>query len=164
MDSASYLGSNGAGIFDRVVPIMQEYSVTSTRNGAVAQHVKDAQTIPNSTYPPKSDGSAKTIPGAVGSGVPLTRLMSTWDAAAIAQYSANRNKVTSTCANLSHNTGEECDEYPFASTWEGAGKNDGNFSVRYVDGTQNGNAGTDLNNWYIADRILHKDKFYVYVN
>ncbi|MEU2778412.1 NucA/NucB deoxyribonuclease domain-containing protein [Streptomyces sp. NPDC007162] len=163
MDSASYLGSNGAGIFDRVVPIMQEYSVTSTRNGAVAQHVLDAQSNPNSTYPPKPDGSAKVIPGAVSSGAPLTRLMSTWDAAATARYNANRSKVTSTCASLSHNADEECDEYPFASTWQGAGKGDGNFSVRYVDGTQNGNAGTDLNNWYIADRILHNDKFYVYV-
>ncbi|WP_449349597.1 NucA/NucB deoxyribonuclease domain-containing protein [Streptomyces shaanxiensis] len=163
MDSASYLGSNGAGIFDRVVPIMQDYSVTSTRNGAVAQHVRDAQSNPNSTYPPRPDGGAKVIPGAVSSGVPLTRLMSTWDAAATARYNANRSKVTSTCASLSHNANEECDEYPFASTWQGAGKGDGNFSVRYVDGTQNGNAGTDLNNWYIADRTLHNDKFYVYV-
>ncbi|WP_429877068.1 NucA/NucB deoxyribonuclease domain-containing protein [Fictibacillus sp. NRS-1165] len=25
--------------------------------------------------------------------------------------------------------GEQCDEFPFASTYEGAGKGDGNFSV-----------------------------------
>ncbi|WP_275561348.1 hypothetical protein [Streptomyces sp. 5-6(2022)] len=31
----------------------------------------------------------------------------------------------------------------------------------YVDGTQNSNADTGLNNWYIADRILHNDAFYV---
>lgn len=34
-------------------------------------------------------------------------------------------------------------------------RRNGNFSVEYVDGTQNGNAGTGLNNWYVADRILH---------
>lgn len=160
-DSASYLGSNGAGIFDRVMPRMSEYSVTSARNGAVAQHVQLAQTNPNATYPPKSDGSAKSIPGGSTSGIPLTRLMSTWDAAATSQYNKNRSTTSSACAGLTHQTGEECDEYPFASTWEGSGKGDGNFSIKYVDGTQNGNAGTDLNNWYIQDRILHNDKFYV---
>jgi hypothetical protein len=158
MDSASYLGSNGAGIFDRVMPVMAEYATSSTRNGAVAQHIQQAQTNPASTYPLTA---GKSIPGSIASGKPLHRLMSTWDAAASARYSSNRAVVTSTCAQLPHQADEECDEYPFASSWEGAGKGDGNFSVKYVNGTQNGNAGTDLNNWYIADRILHNDAFYV---
>ncbi|MEV4436630.1 NucA/NucB deoxyribonuclease domain-containing protein [Streptomyces sp. NPDC049585] len=160
-DSATYLGANGAGIFDRVMPVMAEYSVASARNGAVARHVQLAQTNPGATYPPAPAGRTKSIPGSPASGKPLHRLMSTWDAAATTAYNNNRNVVRSTCAQLSHQAGEECDEYPFASSWEGAGKGDGNFSVKYVDGAQNGNAGTDLNNWYVADRILHKDAFYV---
>ncbi|MFI9588194.1 NucA/NucB deoxyribonuclease domain-containing protein [Streptomyces sp. NPDC052236] len=162
-DSASYLGSNGAGIFDRVVPIMQEYATSSTRNGAVARHVQLAQTNPNATYPPLPDGSAKLIPGSIASGRTLNRLMSTWDTAVANRYADNRNTVRATCANLPHQDGEECDEYPFASTWEGAGSGP-MFSVKYVDGTQNGNAGTDLNNWYVADRTLHFDKFYVHIS
>ncbi|MFI9722761.1 NucA/NucB deoxyribonuclease domain-containing protein [Streptomyces sp. NPDC052396] len=163
-DSATYLGSNGAGIFDRVMPVMGQYSVTSTRNGAVARHIKLAQTNPAATYPPAPAGHTKSIPGSIASGKPLHRLVSNWDATADAAYKKNRSKVASTCAPLPHKAGEECDEYPFASSWEGAGKGDGNFSVKYVDGTQNGNAGTDLNNWYVADRILHKDAFYVSIH
>ncbi|EME51176.1 NucA/NucB deoxyribonuclease domain-containing protein [Amycolatopsis decaplanina] len=36
---------------------------------------------------------------------------------------------------------DQCDEYPFATTLQRAGKGDGNFSVKYVDGSQNGSAG-----------------------
>ncbi|MGW1194618.1 NucA/NucB deoxyribonuclease domain-containing protein [Streptomyces sp. NPDC002536] len=163
-DSASYLGAKGAGIFDRVMPTMGQYSVRSTRNGAVARHIQLAQTNPAATYPPPPAGHTKSIPGGVASGKPLHRLVSNWDATATAAYNKNRSVVQSNCAHLPHKAGEECDEYPFASSWEGAGKGDGNFSVKYVDGTQNGNAGTDLNNWYIADRILHKDAFYVVIH
>lgn len=163
-DSAAYLGAKGAGIFDRVMPVMGEYGVSSTRNGAVARHIQLAQTNPAGTYPPPPAGHTKSIPGSIASGRPLHRLMSTWDAAATTAYNKNRNKVESTCSHLTHKAGEECDEYPFASSWEGAGKGDGNFSVKYVDGTQNTNAGADLNNWYVADRILHKDAFYVAIH
>ncbi|MGW2081187.1 NucA/NucB deoxyribonuclease domain-containing protein [Streptomyces sp. NPDC001939] len=161
MDNASYLGSNGAGIFDRVVPIMQEYSLGSPRNAAVAEHVLFAQTSPNATYPPPDPGNVKDIPGSLASGKPLSRLMSTWDATAASRYAKNRTVVQSACSNLTHEADEECDEYPFASTWEGAGKLDGNYSVRYVDDWQNGYAGNDLQSWYTGDRILHKDLFYV---
>ncbi|MFF4532250.1 NucA/NucB deoxyribonuclease domain-containing protein [Streptomyces sp. NPDC001407] len=163
-DSANYLGSNGAGIFDRVMPVMGQYGVSSTRNGAVARHIQLAQTNPGATYPPPPAGHTKSIPGGIASGKPLHRLVSNWDAAAAKAYAKNRSVVRSTCAPLRHQAGEECDEYPFASSWEGAGKGDGNFSVKYVDGTQNGNAGTDLNNWYVADRILHNDAFYVVIH
>ncbi|MFD7643452.1 hypothetical protein ACFV4P_22675 [Kitasatospora sp. NPDC059795] len=63
------------------------------------------------------------------------------------------------CAPLPHADTEECDEFPFASTWEGAGRGDQNYSVLYVGGTQNGQAGTALGSWYGSDRILHNDAF-----
>ncbi|MCP2337943.1 NucA/NucB deoxyribonuclease domain-containing protein [Actinomadura rupiterrae] len=159
-DSASYLGKNGAGVFDRSVPTMAKYRTTSARNGAVARHIQQAQTKPNTTYPPKA-GGGKEIPGSPASKSPLHRLMSTWNKAARDRYRKNRSTVTSACRPLTHHAGEECDEFPFASSWEGAGAGNGNYSVKYVNGTQNGNAGTDLNNWYVSDRILHFDAFYV---
>jgi hypothetical protein len=58
----------------------------------------------------------------------------------------------------------QCDEFPFASTKEGAGKGDGNFSVRYVPGTENEQAGRELGNWYGTDRILHGDEYMIYVH
>ncbi|MDF2254384.1 NucA/NucB deoxyribonuclease domain-containing protein [Streptantibioticus ferralitis] len=162
-DSASYLGSKGAGIFDRVKAVMH-YSLSSSRHGAVAAHIHLAQTNPAATYPPLPGGGTKSIPGSPASGKPLHRLMSSWDGAATTRYNKNRAVVSNTCAALTHQPDQECDEYPFASTWEGAGKGDGNFSVQYLDKTQNGNAGTDLNNWYVADRILHNDEFYVQID
>lgn len=53
--------------------------------------------------------------------------------------------------------GEECDEYPFASTLEGAAHPDWDFSVKAVPGTENGDAGTVLQNYYLDDRILAWD-------
>ncbi|WP_425574852.1 NucA/NucB deoxyribonuclease domain-containing protein [Streptantibioticus ferralitis] len=55
-------------------------------------------------------------------------------------------------------------EYPFASSWEGAGVGDGNFFVRYVNASQNRSAGGSLVVWYGKDRILNRDGFSVYIS
>ncbi|WP_254708364.1 NucA/NucB deoxyribonuclease domain-containing protein [Streptomyces lunaelactis] len=60
--------------------------------------------------------------------------------------------------------GEQCDEFPFASTKEGAGKGDGNFSVRYVPQPDNSTAGAGLSAWYGQDRILDGDPYGIYVS
>ncbi|MEU3491223.1 NucA/NucB deoxyribonuclease domain-containing protein [Streptomyces massasporeus] len=57
----------------------------------------------------------------------------------------------------------QCDEFPFASTKEGAGLGDGNFSVRYVPGTENSKAGSELADWYGSDRILHNNAYGIHV-
>ncbi|MFJ6668965.1 NucA/NucB deoxyribonuclease domain-containing protein [Streptomyces sp. NPDC091383] len=160
-DSASYMGAAAtAAIFDRVVPVMH-YSLTSTAHGEVAQHIYDAQTNPGSTWPPK-DG--KSIPGSIASGKRLMRLYSGWDANADQAYKDNSKAKDDACADLQKVDGEDCDEYPFASTWEGAGAGDGNFSVRYLNSVQNRSAGGSLAAWYNSDRILHFDQFYVKIS
>ncbi|MBO1417408.1 NucA/NucB deoxyribonuclease domain-containing protein [Streptomyces sp. FH025] len=158
-DSASYLPSKLGVIFSRVTPVMQ-YSRTDPLVKGVAEHIYTAFTNPNSTLPATSNG-AKVIPGNIKSTPPslITRLYPGANPIADQAYKDNRAVVSAACSSLPHNPGEECDEFPFASTWEGAGRGDGNFSVRYVDGTQNGNAGTALAVWYGSDRILHNDKF-----
>jgi hypothetical protein len=160
-DSASYLPSSGGAVFDGKVPVFSDYSIFSSANGAVAQHIFDAQMDPSSTYPPKP---GKDIPGSIVSGKPLTRLYPEWDATATAEYNLNRTVTQQACAAIAPQPPDpslQCDEYPFASTWEGAGFGDGNFSVRYVDATQNSSAGGTLSAWYSSDRILHRDLFYV---
>jgi hypothetical protein len=160
-DSASYLTGIGA-IFDRVVPVFFGYSLSSPINKAVARHIYDAQTNPGSTYPPKT---GKKIPGAVTSGRPLTRLYPSWNAAAAAQYKKNRSVAIRGCQKLKEITNppksDQCDEYPFASTWQGAGKGNGDYSLRYVPGIQNMKAGSELSTWYGSQRILERDLFFV---
>ncbi|MCL7496076.1 NucA/NucB deoxyribonuclease domain-containing protein [Streptomyces sp. MCA2] len=160
-DSASYVGAAAsAAIFDRVVPVMH-YSRSSTAHGEVAQHIYDAQTKPATTWP-THDG--KSIPGSIASGKRLMRLYKDWDANATQAYKDNTKAKNDACADLQRADGEDCDEYPFASSWEGAGAGDGNFSVRYVNDSQNRSAGASLVAWYNSDRILHFDQFYVSIS
>lgn len=61
----------------------------------------------------------------------------------------------------------ECDEFPFASSYEGAAapQYEANYpygySVKYIPGASNSSAGTKLGNWYSFDRILDGDRYYV---
>lgn len=51
--------------------------------------------------------------------------------------------------------GQQCDEYPFGSTLEGAAHPRWDFSVRWVPQAENGSAGGVLNqSFYFDDRIL----------
>ena len=61
-------------------------------------------------------------------------------------------------------TTHQCDEYPFASTWEGAADPDWAFSVRAVPATENEKAGGLLTWYFFADRILYdNDEFWVQI-
>ncbi|MEU8322268.1 DNRLRE domain-containing protein [Nonomuraea sp. NPDC048881] len=62
-------------------------------------------------------------------------------------------------------TGRQCDEYPFASTRQGASNANGHYSIRAVDGTQNRNHGFIwLNQFYSRNRVVNEhDPFLVRV-
>ncbi|MEE1823249.1 NucA/NucB deoxyribonuclease domain-containing protein [Streptomyces sp. BE20] len=159
-DSAGYLTKKDGSVFTRAVPYL-EYSRTDPRVKSVAEHIYTAFNNPSSTLPAKSDGSPKVIPGNI-SGTPptlVTRLFPGANPIAQRSYDDNRLEVAKACAGIPHNPDEQCDEFPFASTWEGAAMPGGNFSVRYVDGTENGAAGTALATWLGSDRILHNEKY-----
>lgn len=182
-DSATNFGlqRRGACIFDDVIPHLQ-YSLNDSKVDEVAQHIKCAQDepfcvrngIPFRTYP-RMD-RPKSIPGKFD---PADRN----DQRALhrinasrknpdPRYTANRNTVRSTCATLptdiyDTSIGQECDEYPFASTAEGAAcceppAFDWDFSVLGVSKSDNGCAGNALKKYYRDDRILYKqDGFFV---
>lgn len=64
----------------------------------------------------------------------------------------------------------DCDEFPMASTFEGAARKhyEGSqytdeFSVRYIDRVENQEAGRRLGAWYDNDRILNNDAFILVV-
>ncbi|NUK52298.1 hypothetical protein HRW14_18845 [Streptomyces lunaelactis] len=77
----------------------------------------------------------------------------------------NRAKALSNCRRYFGpdytQGGKDCDEYPFATTYEGAAQADHdphaeklNFSVLPVDSTQNQNAGRMLGQFLTRNRII----------
>ncbi|KUO04639.1 hypothetical protein AQJ67_10600 [Streptomyces caeruleatus] len=164
-DSSKSLGSNfyDAGVvFDRAIPQFS-YNTQEADTKGVANHIADALYRPESTYPTKA---GKVIPGDIHAGLPpLHRNWANYDDAAAEVARKNRNAKDAACRGLNRpDDTHQCDEFPFASTQEGAGKGDGNFSVRYVPGAENEQAGRELGNWYGTDRILHSDAYMIYVH
>ncbi|WP_406346730.1 NucA/NucB deoxyribonuclease domain-containing protein [Streptomyces sp. NBC_00648] len=144
-------------IFDRTVPWFS-YDRSDQAVTEVAGHIFVALHAPTLTYPRKFD---KDIPGNIWNGEwkPLHRNYPKFDAASEDVTKRNKAANDRACAGLTHDPGEQCDEFPFASTKEGAGKGDGSFSVRYVRQTDNSTAGARLSIWYGKDRILDGDAY-----
>ncbi|MFE1444414.1 NucA/NucB deoxyribonuclease domain-containing protein [Streptomyces sp. NPDC058739] len=59
--------------------------------------------------------------------------------------------------------GTSCDEYPFATTWQGAYQSGGRFSRRMLDDDQNTEAGGALNGFYTYSRVIEGDRFLVWI-
>ena len=185
-DSAAYFKSPKqpeACIFNDVIPHL-EYSTAdkgpkpSDGVAEVAEHIRAAQNNPNGTYPLVSPARDKKIPGKyTGSrdDPPLRRI-----AKSDVQYEQNGDHKTAACygtgtpelrdkyfglglptrPDTSH---QDCDEYPFAITREGAANPIWDFSVRAVNNRQNRRAGQRLGQYFGHDRILldNNDGFYV---
>ncbi|MFE3788061.1 NucA/NucB deoxyribonuclease domain-containing protein [Streptomyces goshikiensis] len=117
-----------------------------------ARHILDAQQLPERTFP---SWAGKTVPGATE---PLHRLIDK------DKQKKNREKAIATCNDAWGNymgTTLQCDEYPFASTKEGAAAPGNRFSARLIDGTDNETGGRKLNEMFTLNRILDGDAFYV---
>jgi Deoxyribonuclease NucA/NucB len=173
-DSAEYFQIFGvrrpaACIFHNVVPYIT-YSLFDSRVSQIAAHIWLAQRFPTITYPLKPGLAPKSIPGAYpgpdGGGNGLTRIRRG------TTTRANRAEVRLACNRLAPYdqtglprppaAGQHCDEYPFASTLEGAASSRWDFSVRAVDATQNCSAGGLLNYYLTTDRILYdQDEYFV---
>ncbi|MFF8659749.1 NucA/NucB deoxyribonuclease domain-containing protein [Streptomyces huasconensis] len=117
-----------------------------------ALHIYDAQKRPERTFP---SFVGKSVPGEKE---PLHRLVDK------KKQEDNREKSIKECAKVWGSytgSGLECDEYPFASTKEGSMKGDNRFSVRLIDGKDNGKGGARINEMYTLNRVLDDDPFYV---
>lgn len=164
-DSAQYLTHNGksGAIFPDVDPVLN-IPINTVEFAAMRQsglHYKQAMQQPASTVPVVA---GKTIPGALG-GSPLHRLYFDTD-----RREENNREAVRTCRSdlvgQYPQPGVDCDEYPFASTYEGASpyyNPQRNFSVKAIPSEDNQAAGTWLSAWYSYDRILDNDAFFVNV-
>jgi hypothetical protein len=116
------------------------------------------------------------LPGKFPSGTPLTRLTD--------PTQRDRNQRKACPKGFPRPTGKTCDEYPFASTNQGAASGGGNartfpgcsiklpnppppstgargYSVCMINGPQNSLGGVDLKAFYNGVRIISNDKFLI---
>jgi hypothetical protein len=141
--------SGAACIFGGVVP-QWTLSKSDPVVDEVAQHIYDAINNPNSTSPPDPSGH-KIIP---------PNLTRTIDGNL---NDAQRRKAVYQCSKwFPKQSDESCDEYPFASTYEGTFNDpETNYSVKYITAKKNTDEGRLRGTWYIYDRILELDGFKV---
>lgn len=119
------------------VPILHYSAAAGSPVQEVAQHIADAQ--------------AAGQPGAPGTPA-LQRLMS--------KAAADKNRGIVCPPSFPRGTGQQCDEYPFASTYQGGTGAD----PRALDATQNRSAGGTLSQFYRKSRLLDTDPFYVQID
>ncbi|WP_162834397.1 NucA/NucB deoxyribonuclease domain-containing protein [Amycolatopsis circi] len=157
-DSAPYFRYDPKScISSDVIPWLPVYSGLLPEYAA---HLRQALDAPDTTFPPEPH--PKLIPGKYFYGDStkpgLHRIPE-------GETGPNRAEKDKACPKIPtpHDPDEQCDEYPFASTMEGAASPVWDFSVKYIDGRQNGRGGNDLQALYQSSRILYKlqDTFYV---
>jgi len=155
-DSATRGGFTGSAcIYANVLPAY-ELNINDSRITEVAAHIRHALNDPNTTMPPATGN--KIIP---------SLLNRTTDQNLI---NANRDRATYQCDKWlePRPTGKSCDEYPFASTYQGSLSNENDYSIERVnadqdsvEGDQNSTEGGYRSIWYRNDRILEDDQFLV---
>ncbi|MCX5357343.1 hypothetical protein OG864_00925 [Streptomyces sp. NBC_00124] len=172
-ETAKYLAnSTGGGNPDKKGAATFSYVPTLTLSAkegaderAEAQHIRQAFLVPQDTKPYMS---AKNVPGQKAD-VPLHRTVSA------ARNEDNRAAAVKQCkrywgANYTANGTKECDEYPFASTYEGAAEHDYdeeakkfNFSAKPIAKDDNRKGGLILKSFYAKNRLIdgYNDGFIV---
>ncbi|MGF1426498.1 hypothetical protein [Kitasatospora sp. LaBMicrA B282] len=158
-DDASYVkngyGGDGAAIFDYIPPLI--YNMHGQGTDEVAAHIADALLYPDQTVPAEPPGVTKVLPGFIDN--PLHRLYRRYSPpTSVLRYDRNGRIARGTCGARN---GLDCDEFPMASTYEGAAKaeyepySDPNaYSVRLVDPEQNRTAGGIAKLFYRYYRVL----------
>ncbi|WP_165947338.1 PKD domain-containing protein [Micromonospora sp. 15K316] len=173
-DSAWYLSRASTdklgSVFDRAVPGMSMDKADQGIMGA-AVHIEEARANPAATVPIKA---GKVLHGATP-GDPLHRLPRAKSADHRARADRNRTVSTNYCATVAMpaqpTTGGpfDCDEYALASTYEGSARwefeqapqYELDHSVRWVNRSQNQEAGRRTGRWYANDRLLDQDPFFI---
>lgn len=78
-------------------------------------------------------------------------------------YYVDLNRATACPQSWPRPPGKQCDEYPFASTSEGAYTGQYGYSWKWIDEDENQNAGNDLGLLYYNNRMTGGDEFFVEV-
>ncbi|MBK3641009.1 MULTISPECIES: NucA/NucB deoxyribonuclease domain-containing protein [Streptomyces] len=176
-DSAGYFSQFGvdypkACVNYEVIPHLQ-YDISDTRVASVARHIRVAQDTPDKTYPIELE--PKHIPGKYSGSRDDQGLQRVPDDGVVAK--SNEDWKNYACNRTGPYGGDQawrglppydtstqdCDEYPFQSTEQGASSPNWDFSVRAVPNGENRSAGGLLRWYYFSDRILYNaaDPFWV---
>lgn len=155
-DSAGTGGAKAQGTIFSDVRSTLMISLSDTASGTTqsARHFDDALHHPERTFP---SFTGKNVPG---ENRPLHRLINP------DQQNANNTAAIKTCVDVwgvYDGNLLNCDEFPFASTYEGAAAGDNNYSARLIDASDNQTAGRKLLSLYNSDRLFDNDEFYVQV-
>ncbi|MGW4464827.1 DNRLRE domain-containing protein [Micromonospora sp. NPDC004704] len=121
-----------------------------------AEHIDTAQQTPNLTEPLPPAGQRKHIPGSRESNDPLHRLTG-------GGIKNNRDLAIAACNRIWGTNRDSCDEYPFASTKEGALTGPLSYSVDEIPLKDNCASGSRLGWFYQKHRILPGDPFFVQI-
>jgi hypothetical protein len=162
-DAAKYLANStgggnpdkkGAATFSYITPLTLS-GKQGAKERAEALHIRQAFLNPEDTKPYMS---AKKVPGQTAK-EPLHRTISA------ARNDKNRAAAVKQCKRYwgpnYTSGGKQCDEYPFASTYEGAAEVEYdseakkfNFSVKPIPGRDNEEGGNILKSYYAKNRII----------
>jgi hypothetical protein len=97
----------------------------------------------------------KNLPGKYGTTRYLTRLTD--------KATVRENRDAACPRSLPRPLLDSCDEYPFASTWQGAQTGGGSYSQRMIDERQNSGGGRALGLFCLYNRIIRKERFLVQI-
>lgn len=152
-DAAKYLNKGSGCVFlsGRGVFVL---GLSDERVDEAAAHIRDAFFNPGATFPMFK---GKTIPGR-NIGQPLHRL---FDSKLAERNHAAALRVCQQNYPVYSLLGQDCDEFPFKSTQEGAAKGDRRFSARAIESGDNRCAGNALGQFYANNRVLDGDAFNV---
>jgi len=166
-DEATYV-SGSSCVFSHVASTLSLYANDAT-HGESARFIRDAQVDITTTKPGLS---GKKVPGRWGE-EPLHRLYHLYDTEN--DIKGSHRKVRRTCQVYwgvgytvnAEGESRQCDEYPFATTYENAARiNESSalsFAVRPINALHNETAGQTYGRWLGYDHILDGDPFYVII-
>ncbi|MGK5733214.1 RICIN domain-containing protein [Streptomyces sp. URMC 124] len=160
-DAASYLRTTEGSATFSFMPTLGYSNADDAPEKGVAEHILLAYTNPSATYP--KSPQLKDIPGREPKN-PLHRLQNDPNGKRHDRSNALAVQACKARWGDGYTQGgtKDCDEFPFASTYEGASQYEwdphtsikNNFSAMPVDSKQNRDAGTILNGFYAKNRIL----------
>ncbi|MFU0236950.1 NucA/NucB deoxyribonuclease domain-containing protein [Streptomyces scabiei] len=75
----------------------------------------------------------------------------------------DKNRGKACPSSLERPPGRSCDEYPFASTWQGAKYSGGPLSRRMVNDKQDKGSGRALKGFYAYSRVLEGERYLVWI-
>jgi hypothetical protein len=144
------------------------YYENSVKHGEVARHIKKAFANTSKVIP--GNYLEHIVNGDAGKRAPLSRI---WDelpnGTTNPLYRENIRAKDKACVLLHRPTDYQCDEYPFASSLQGGGRDasgtlTANVSYEYVSPTHNTSAGNSLRWFWQKFRLLEKDPFWILIS